>query len=107
MLISTYADDPAMGLRGMGALGTSKAKDVIYTMLVDEVAEIRLISAEQLGMLGDAAGSPQVLEILQGKLPSHLDEEGIERVKVLAALAAGEIATPDLTDFLPKLLEDK
>jgi HEAT repeat protein len=106
MLISTYADDRAMGVRGMGALGTRKAKDVLYTVLDDEVAEVRLIAAEQLGMLGDTVGAPQVLEILQGKLPPHLDEEGIERIRVLAALATGEIATPDLTDFLPKLIAD-
>ncbi|MDD5458337.1 MAG: HEAT repeat domain-containing protein [Phycisphaerae bacterium] len=106
MLISTYADDRAMGVRGMGALGTRKAKDVLYTVLDDDVAEVRLIAAEQLGMLGDTVGAPQVLEILQGKLPPHLDEEGIERIRVLAALATGEIATSDLTDFLPKLLAD-
>ena len=106
MLISAYADDRAMGVRGMGSLGTRKAKDVLYTVLDDEVAEVRLIAAEQLGMLGDPAGAPQVLEVLQGKLPPHLDEEGIERIKVLAALAVGEIATPDLTGFLPKLLAD-
>ena len=48
MLISAYADDRVCGIRAMGALGNSQARDAILTMLKDDLAEVRLVAAEQL-----------------------------------------------------------
>jgi len=107
MLLSVYADDRAMGVRAMGALGTKEAQNALITMLDDDVLEIRLAAAEQLGRLGDVSGEPEVLDVFTKKLTKGLDKESLERVNVLTALAIGRIGTASLTAFLPRLLTDE
>ena len=75
-------------------------------MLDDEVLEVRLIAAEQLGMLGDAGGEPEVLDVFTENLAAGLEEKDVEQINVLAALAIGQIGTDSLLKFLPGLLKD-
>jgi len=106
MLISAYADDRTMGIRAMGALGTPKAKNALIIMLDDDILEVRLAAAEQLGRLKDTTGEPEVLDVFSKNLTVGLDKEDRERANVLTALAIGQIHTPALTKFLPRLLKD-
>jgi HEAT repeat protein len=105
-LISAYADDRVLGIRGMGALGTDEAKNALVTMLDNKVPEVRLAAAEQLGRLGEPIGEPNVAEVFEKNLFAGLDVQGQQRLKVFAALAVGEIGTPALTRYLPPLLQD-
>ncbi len=108
MLISAYADDRVMGISAMGALGTTQAKNALITMLGDDILEVRLAAAEQLGMLGNSTGAPEVLDVFKKKkLTAGLDDEDLERVNMRAALARGRIRTASLTEFLPQLLDDR
>jgi len=107
MLISVYADDRVMGIKAMGALATAKAQNALITMLDDPVLEVRLAAAEQLGMLGDTIGQPEVLDVFTENLTAKMDPDEKERVYVLTALAIGRIRTQALTKFLPQLLEDR
>ncbi len=107
MLISAYADVRTMGVKAMGALGTRKAAGALITMLDDDILEVRLAAAEQLGMLGSAAGQPEVLDVFTKNLTAQLTTQDRQRVNVLAALAVGQIRTPLLTRFLPRLLKDR
>lgn len=105
-LISAYADDRVIGIEGMAALGTARAKNAVVTMLDDPVVEVRLAAATQLGKLGEPIGEAEVLEALEKDLADETDPRAHERVKVLVALAIGEIGTAPLTRHLPKLLAD-
>ncbi len=107
MLISAYADDRVMGINGMGALKTDKARDALITMLDDTVVEVRLAAAERLGALGNTTGEPEVFDVFRKDLTAGMSQDGVERVKRLAALAIGQIGTPSLTKFLPQLLKDQ
>lgn len=107
MLISVYADDRAVGVRAMGALRTVEAKNALINMLDDDVLEVRLTAAEQLGMLGETAGEPEVLEVFTKNLTAGLDKKELERVNTLTALAIGQIGTAPLRKFLPQFLEDE
>jgi HEAT repeat protein len=107
MLISTYADDRIMGIRAMGALATVQARNALITMLDDDIVEVRLAAAEQLGMLNSSAGELEVLDVFTKNLTAGLDRNGLERVNVLTALAIGRIGTPKLTNFLPQLLKNQ
>lgn len=107
IVYSAYADDRIMGVRAMGALGTSKAKDILITKLDDDVLEVRLAAAEQLGMLNDPIGEPKVVDVFEKKLASGFDRQANERANVLAVLAIGRICTPTLTKFLPQLLKNE
>jgi len=107
LLISTYADDRIMGIRAMAALGTSRAKGALVTMLSDKVLEVRLAAAEQLGMLGNTSGELEVLDVFTKNLTAGLDAEEAERVEVLAAMAIGQIRTVKLKKYLPRLLESR
>jgi len=108
MIISTYADDRMMGLNAMGALGTGTAKDVLITKLDDEVLEVRLTAAEQLGRLGDSSGEAEIISVFSKAGPlGGLDKRDMERVKVLAALAIGQIGTKSVTKYLPGLLQNE
>jgi HEAT repeat protein len=104
MLISVYADDRYMGVRAMGALGTAGGANALLTMLDDEVTEVRLAAAEQLGLMGDASGQFVVLEYLAGS--QQQEKIAAERCNVLAALAIGQIGTEKLAEYLPKLLKN-
>jgi HEAT repeat protein len=108
MIISTYADDRMMGLNAMGALGTATAEDILITKLDDEVLEVRLTAAEQLGRLGDSSGEAVVLSVFAKEAATAgLDKRDMERVKVLAALAIGQIGTKPVTKYLPQLLQNE
>jgi len=107
MLISVYADDRAMGIKAMGALGTERAKSFLITKLDDDVLEVRLAAAEQLGMLGETTGEREVLEVFTKNLTARLDKEELERVNTLTALAIGQVGTANLTKFLPQLLKNE
>ncbi len=107
MLISAYADDRVCGIRAMGALGTPQAKDSIATMLKDDLTEVRLVAAEQLGNLGDTAGEKVIINALTKDIASAQDNETRARIQTLAALAIGQIRTPTLKNFLPELLKSE
>ena len=105
-LISAYADDRMVGIRAMTALGTQEAKNAVVTMLDDPVLEVRLAAAAQLGKLGDPIGEPEVTEVFEKNPLAKMDAQGQERVKILTALAIGEIGTPALTRYLPQAIRD-
>jgi HEAT repeat protein len=107
MLISTYADDRVMGIKAMASLGTSQARNSLITMLDDDVLEVRLAAAEQLGVLKDTTGKPEVLDVFKKNLTAGLGKEDRERVNVRTALAIGQIGTDALTKFLPQFLSDE
>ena len=107
MLISAYADDRVCGIRAMGALGTTQARDSLSTMLKDDLTEVRLVAAEQLGNLGDIAGEKVVIDALTKDIASAQDQEAKARIQTLAALAIGQIRTPTLKKFLPELLKSE
>ena len=104
---SGYADDRIVGIRALGALKTAKAKDVLITKLDDDILEVRLAAAEQLGKLNDPIGEPEVLEVFEKNLLTSIEKRDIERVEVLTALAIGQIRTETLKKFLPQLLKDE
>jgi HEAT repeat protein len=106
-LISAYADDRIGGICAMGALGTEKAKNAILTKLDDNVVEVQLVAAAQLGKLHDTSGQIKVIEALEKSPSSSTIESGEpSRVKVLTALAIGEIGSDSLLKYLPRLLDD-
>ena len=105
MLISAYADVRGIGIEAMGALGTQQAKNAIITLLDDDVPEIQLMAAGQLGKLGDMSGEIVVLEFLEER-EENLDSTSIERKNILAALAMGQINSPQLKRYLPEFLAD-
>ena len=107
MLISAYADDRVFGIRAMGALGTSQAKDSLSTMLKDDLTEVRLVAAEQLGSMGDTSGEKVVLDALTQGVSAATDREAKARIQTLAAHAIGQIRTPTLKKFLPELLKSE
>ena len=107
IVYSAFADDRIMGIRAIGLLGTSKARDILVTKLDDNVLEVRLAVAEQLGKLQDRIGETEVLDVFEKNLTVGLDREETERANVLTALAIGEICTPDLEKFLPQLLKNE
>lgn len=104
MLISVYADDKYMGTRAMGAFGGTRGEEALLTMLEDEVPEVRLSAAEQLGSLGDSGGTMVVLEYLTGT--NQKDEKAVTDMRnAIAALAIGQIGDAKLIEYLPKLLK--
>ncbi len=105
MLISAYADVKVIGIRAMGTLGTKKAEDALITMLDDEVLEVRIAAAEQLGKLNNPIGESVVLDVIRKNLTGQMDTASRERVFVLTSLAIGQIGTPELTKYLPELMK--
>ena len=104
MLISVYADDRCMGIYAMGALGGTQGINTILTMLDDDIVQVRLVAAEQLGVLGDKSGQLAVLGYLSG--PSVQEIAMAESCNRIAALAIGQIGTEKLIQYLPKLLKN-
>jgi HEAT repeat protein len=107
IVYSAFADDRILGVRAMGLLGTSRARDILITKLDDTVLEVRLAAAGQLGKLNDRIGEAEVLDVFEKNLTIGLDREAIERANMLTALAIGEICTPDLEKNLPQLLKNE
>jgi len=107
VVYSGYADDKIMGVRAMGALGGAKARDILITKLDDDILEVRLAAAEQLGRLRDRTGQPEVMDVFEKDLRAGLENGALERVNVLTALAIGRICTPALRKYLPELMKDK
>jgi len=107
VVLSSYADDRVIGIRAMGALGTRKARDVLVTKLDDDILEVRLAAAEQLGMLSYTTGEPEVLDVFRKNLTAGLEPQARERVNVFTALAISQIGTPQLTKYLPQMLQDQ
>ncbi|MBN1816510.1 MAG: HEAT repeat domain-containing protein, partial [Sedimentisphaerales bacterium] len=103
LLISIYPDDRVMGIRGMGALGTELARNALLTMLQDDVQEVRLAAAEQLGRLGDRSGEQEVLDYLS-RMPASSEPTLV--ANSLATHAIGTIGTDRLAAHLPGLLKD-
>jgi HEAT repeat protein len=77
------------------------------TQLSDQVLEVRLVAAGQLGKLGYKTGEPEVLEVFTKNLTGGMDRQGAEQVNSLAAQAIGQIKTPELTKYLPKLMKNE
>jgi HEAT repeat protein len=107
LVLSGFADVKVMGVRAMGALGTQEARDVLGTKLDDDILEVRLAVAAELGKLGDKSGEPEVLDVFKKKLTAGLREQDLARINVLTALAIGQICTPELTKHLPKLMKNE
>jgi len=107
MLLSAYADVRVIGVRAMGTLGTKKAEDALITMLDDDVLEVRLAAAEQLGRLNNTIGESEVLDVFRKNLTNQMDQRSRERVHLLTALAIGQIGTPGLTRYLPDLMKNE
>jgi len=104
LLISKYADDRVLGIRGMGLLNTVDAKNAIITMLNDEVGEVRLCAAEQLAQMGDLAGEQEVVSYFKTQSPD-LNEASV--ANIFATMAIGRMATASGTKYLPKLLQSR
>ncbi len=107
IVYSGYSDDKIMGVRAMGALGTQTARDILVTKLDDDILDVRLAVAEQLGKLGDRAGEPEVLDVFEKDLTAGLEDQALALTNMRTALAIGQICTPDLTKHLPKLMKNQ
>jgi HEAT repeat protein len=107
IVYSAFADDRILGIRAIGLLGTSKARDILITKLDDNVLEVRLTTAEQLGKLNDRIGESEVLDVFEKNLTIGLDKDASERANVLTALAIGHICSPALEKNLPQLLKNE
>ena len=106
-MVFGYSEDRMIGVRAMGALGSAKAREILITKLDDDLLEVRLAAAEQLGKLGDRSGEPEVLDVFEKNLTADLDKRALERINVLTAMAIGRICTPELTKYLPGLMKDE
>ncbi len=80
---------------------------MLLTKLDDDILEVRIAAAGQLGALGDISGESEVLKVFDKNVVIGRDERDIERINVLTALAIGQIGTEKLTKYLPKLLENE
>lgn len=106
-MVYGYAEDRMIGVRAMGALGGSQARDILVTKLDDELLEVRLAAAEQLGRLGDSSGEPEVLDVFEKNLTAGLEEAALDRTNLLTAMAIGRLCTPALTEHLTGLMKNK
>lgn len=102
-LMSKYNEDRVVGIRAMGALGTTESQNAILSMLTDESVEIRLLAAEQLGRAGIRAGKEDVVEYFK-KVRKSLDVTSRQQADLIAVMAIGRIEGTGLEDFLPKFL---
>jgi HEAT repeat protein len=104
LLISKYHDDRIMGIRAMSQLGTAEAKNAIKTMLYDDIVEVRLYAAGQLGVLGDSAGQDEVAVYLSQNLQNK-NEWSVAGDTAVAAI--GQIGTDALVKFLPEFIDSR
>jgi HEAT repeat protein len=103
LLISKYADDRVMGIRGMGLLGTREARDAIQTMLQDDVLEVRLCAAEELGKLDDQSGMNQLVTYFQ----TNPDLNQATMASGTGIMAIGRLKAMNLTGYLDKALDSQ
>lgn len=107
LLISKYADDRVFGIQAMGHLRSKKAKDAIATMLRDDIPEIRVVAAGELGKLGDKSGASEVESYMTHLLYRSDAATIADQSRIFVAMAIGQIKDPALTRHLPDLLEDR
>jgi HEAT repeat protein len=103
LLISKYADDRVMGIRGMGILGTTEAREAIQTMLQDDVLEVRLCAAEELGKLGDQGGMNQLTAYFQ----TNPDLNQATMASGTGVMAIGRLKASNLTGYLKQALDSQ
>ncbi|MCK5000937.1 MAG: HEAT repeat domain-containing protein [Anaerohalosphaera sp.] len=106
LFISKFADDRVIGIRAMGMINTPEAHNSIITMLNDEVPWVRITAAEQLAKRGDNIAKPDLMDHLK-HLPRSLSDNNIDNADILAASAIGQFNEPDLTAFLPDILDSR
>lgn len=106
LLVSKYADDKISGIRGLRILGTKDSKAAIKTMFLDEMPEIKLFAAEQLGRMSDFSGKNEVINYLT-KTRYQLYGESKLQSDRLAAMAIGRIGGAELEKHLPILLKSE
>lgn len=100
LLISKFNDDRVMGIRGMGALGTTEAIDAIKTMLNDDVYEVKLAAAHELARLGQKNGLQLVRDHF--KQPGNMNNSDMDNC--IAIMAVGYMKDSELNNSLPKAL---
>ena len=103
LMISKYVDDRIMGVRAMGALGTLEAKSALVKMLGDDIDDVKLCAAYELGKLNSKTGLPEVLDFFTAKSAQLASLES-SPASHLGIMAIGSIKSPRLNVFLPKLL---
>lgn len=103
LLISKFHDDRLWGIRCMGVLGTPDAVMAIQTMLQDDVLEVRLAAAEQLGILQDRSGLPIVRDYFESR--PNLDETNV--ANQLAVSAIGTLKDSSLNGYLLRALTSR
>ena len=103
LLISKFADDRVIGIRGMGALDTAESRNAIISKLDDDVQEVRLVAAEQLARLGNKRGEEQVYEYF--KIQPDLNKT--EMARQTAVMAIGPLKSKRLNSQLPKALDSQ
>jgi len=103
LLISKYADDRVIGILGMGLLGTTEAKEAIQTMLQDDILEVRLFAAMELGKLGDQGGMNQLVTYFQ----TNPDLNQATMATGTGIMAIGRLKTKNLTGYLAKALNSQ
>ena len=106
LLISKYVDDRIIGVRSMGALGNLDAKNAIVTMLNDDIDDVKLCAAYELGKLNNKTGEAEVMDFLSqnSERLSSLEQSPASH---LAIMAIGSINSTRLNRYLPKLLENR
>ena len=106
LLVSKYADDKIIGIRGMRLLNTSESRAAMGTMLIDEMPEIRLYAAEQLARISDFNGKNEVINYFEVIRP-QLDSPSKKQSDRLATMAIGRIGGPELEKHLPMLMKSR
>jgi HEAT repeat protein len=106
LLVSKFGDDKISGIRGMRLLNTEDSRVAIGTMLLDEMPEIRLFAAEQLGRMSNFNGKNEVIRYFS-ETRSKLDSRTKEQTDRLAAMAIGRIGGPELERYIPMLLDSR
>lgn len=107
IIYSSYVEDRIIGITAMGDLGTQKTIEILITKLDDEIPEARLAAAQQLGRLGIKRGMPVVAEIFDENIAASLEENQKHRIHARAAFAIGAIDSPELSGYLPQLLNSE
>jgi HEAT repeat protein len=103
LLISKFPDDRVSGIRGMGALNTTEAKNAIITMLQDDILEVRLAAAEQLARMGDKRGEEKVFEYFQ----TQPDLNKADMANQTAVMAIGPLKSRRLNSELTKAIDSQ